>query len=146
MKLLLTRGIFFWSSKDLWYCWSQHIIKKIDHYGIRGISNKEFESYLTDRKHSVSINGLNSDISAVTFGVPQGSVLEPLLFFIYINDLNHAIKHCLVHHFDDDTDLLNINKSPKFLDELINIDPIKYLQMSQKQKWFSKNKNYKLQS
>ena len=70
---------------------------------------------LTDRKQSVSINGFNSDISTVTFGVPEGSVLEPLLSFIYINDLNLAIKHCQIHHFADETGLLNINKSQNVL-------------------------------
>ena len=110
---------------------------------IKKISNKQFESYLTDRKQFVLIINFNSDVSTVTFGVPQVSVLEPLLFFIYINDINLAIKHCQVHHFAEDTDLLNINKSPNCLNILINIDPIKYLHMSQKQKWFSK-KNYGL--
>ena len=68
------------------------------------------------------VNGFNSYISTITCGVPEGSVLEPLLFLIYMNDLNLAIKHCKVHHFIDDTDILNINKSPKRLNKLINID------------------------
>ena len=52
----------------------------------------------------------------------KGSVLEPLLFLIYINDLNHAIKFCKVHHFADDTNLVYFNKSVYKLNKHINID------------------------
>ena len=98
------------------------LLKKLDYYGVRGISNKWFESYLSARKQFVSINGFNSDISTITSAVPQWSVLEPLLPLIYINDLNVVIKHFKVHHFADYTNLLNINKSPKHLNKFINID------------------------
>ena len=72
------------------------LLKELDHYGVRAISNKWFESYLTDRKQFASINVFNSNIPTIVSGVPQKSVLGPLLFFIHIYDLNVAITILLM--------------------------------------------------
>ena len=56
------------------------LLEKLDHYGIRGISNDWFRSYLSDRSHFASINGFKSDYKTIKYGVPQGSVLGPCFF------------------------------------------------------------------
>ena len=93
------------------------LLHKLEYYGIRGVCNDWFKSYLSDRKQFVSINGYNSDLMPVDCGVPQGSVLGPLLFLIYINDLHKAIQYCKVHHFADDTNLFHTSKSVKNLNK-----------------------------
>ena len=98
------------------------LTSKLNHYGIRGIANNWFKSYLDNRSQYVTIQGANSDKNSIKHGVPQGSVLGPLLFLIYINDLHRAIRNSSVYHFADDTNLLNINATPQRMQKQVNLD------------------------
>ena len=70
----------------------------------------------------VSINNIPSDLLKVNFGVPQGSVLGPLLFLVYINDLHNSIRFSSPFHFADDTGLLNIQDSMHAINKTLNKD------------------------
>ena len=93
------------------------LLKKLDHYGIRGVANNWFKSCLSNRKQFVIINRASSDLQSMKFGVPEGSVLGPLLFLIYINYLHSTIKFCTTRHIADGTNLLIKYKSLKQLNK-----------------------------
>ena len=104
------------------------LLSKLNHYGIRGIANDWFKSFLVNRTQYTNINGSNSNPEKVMYGVPQGSLLGPLLFIIFINDLNVSIKSSKVLHFADDTNLLLISKSLEQTNKLINHDLVLLVQ------------------
>ena len=98
-------GIFIDLSKAFDTLDHRLLIKKLDNYGIRGKANDLLKSYLSDRKQYTSVLGVDSSVESILYGVPQGSVLGPLLFLIYINDITNSIKHIsgveLVLYADD---------------------------------------------
>ena len=112
----------------------QVLLAKLNHYEICGVSNDWFKSYLPNCNQHVSINGYESGLAVINCDVPQGSVLGPLLFLLYINDLNEAIKFYKVHHLADDTNLLCLSNSFKKLNRLVNAD-LKHLVI-----WLNANK------
>ena len=91
------------------------LISKLYHYGIRGISPEWFKSYLNSRKQQVQINDVfSTNIYTITKGVPQGSILGPLLFSLYINDFHKCLNHSSAIMFADDTSVY-IKIQPKLL-------------------------------
>ena len=81
------------------------LLKKLAHYGVRGGANKWLASYLSDRKQYVSIDECNSDLLNVLCGVPQGSILGPKLFILYVNDICNISKILKFVIFADDTNI-----------------------------------------
>ena len=109
------------------------LLKKLEHYGFRGDSNIWFQNYLTNREQYVEINGTKSTKRTILCGVPQGSVLGPLLFLIYINDLPSATDLFTILFADDTTFQLSGN-NPVDLFLKANIE------LQRAADWFSTNK------
>ena len=99
----LAGGIFIDLTKAFDTVNHRILLEKLRHLGIRGIPNKLLESYLTNRHQYVQINDNKSSMRSINCGVPQGSVLGPLLFILYINDLVNCCSIAKIRIFADDT-------------------------------------------
>ena len=110
-KCLEIRAVFLDISKAFDKVWHDGLHFKLNQNGISGSLLKLFEDYLHDRKQCVVLNGFYSDYSPIESGVPRCSVLGPLLFLVYINDLKRNIKSN-VKFFADNTMLFSLVKDP----------------------------------
>ena len=110
-KSLEIRATFLDISKAFDKVWHEGLVFKLKQNGVSGNLLKLFESYLRDRQQRVVINGSFSNFLPIESGVPQGSVLGPLLFLVYINDLEKNIKSN-IKFFADDTMLFSLVKDP----------------------------------
>ena len=96
------------------------LLAKLNHYGISGISNTLLRSYLSNRSQQTEINGVLSDKGTIKHGVPQGSVLGPLLFLLYINDISESSKILKFFLFADDTTVYYSDKTNAGTEDLLN--------------------------
>ena len=109
------------------------LIKKLEHYGIRGVGLDCFRSYVSNRKQYVSVNGKGSKQKSETYGVPQGSVLGPFLFLIYINDLPSVSKVLSFYLFADDS---NIHFKSS---DIVHLQKVMNREVTKVSKWLDAN-------
>ena len=93
---------------------------KLEHYGIRGTALDMFKSYLSNRYQYVVYNDVQSEHKNITCGVPQGSILGPLLFLLYINDLAVVSTKLFSLLFADDSNMFLTGKDPNELIRIMN--------------------------
>ena len=98
------------------------LIQKLQHYGIRGINQQWFFDYLTNRKQIVKYNQTRSEEMVIKCGVPQGSILGPILFLLYINDIEYCSKLLSFILFADDTTMFHSNSCLKTLNTIIQTE------------------------
>ena len=120
-KRIPTQAIFFDISKAFDRVWHRGLIHKLDSVGIRGKILEWIKSYLSDRKQAVVVKGEASSFLPVSAGVPQGSVLGPLFFLIYINDINLNLESTTKLFADDTSAYLSLDNDIQ-REEILNSD------------------------
>ena len=98
------------------------LLYKLYHYGVRGAAYDWFCDYLKNRTQLVSYHNTQSNYADISCGVPQGSILGPLLFLIYINDMAYVSKQLFSVLFADDTNIFDTNSDLKSLIDNVNIE------------------------
>ena len=129
-----TIGMFIDLSKAFDTVNHEILLARLHHYGVRGTSLKWFESYLSDREQFVNYNGYSSSHKKVKCEVPQGSILGPLLFLIYINNLSSASKALDFILFADDTNIFFSHSNLESLSLIVNSE------LNRLTDWFRANK------
>ena len=107
---LITIGIFLDLSKALDTIDHKILLNKLEHYGFRGVVLEWFKNYLSNRTHYVSYNNCKSSLRDIVCGVPKGSILGPLLFILYVNDITFTSNVLDFILFADDTTILYPHK------------------------------------
>ena len=104
---------------------------------LKGIVDRELDwitNYLSDRYQYVHYDGVKSDLELVKYGIPQGSILGPLLFLVQINDLVKSIKHCNIQMYADDTVIYTSNSNISVIEQTLTSE------MKNVSKWLDKNR------
>ena len=119
---LMTGAIFIYLSEAFDSLSHAHIVESLSSYGIMGTTKNLLTDYLFNRKQSVCFNKEMSDFQPVTCGVPQGSILGPLLFLLAFNDVGDTLLHCKIVMYADDTVIFTPGKTQKELETNLTTD------------------------
>ena len=98
------------------------LLSKLEHYGIRGTALDWIKNYLYNRKQYVEYNEVCSDLNIINCGIPQGSILGPLLFILYINDISNSSNLLKFILFADDTNIFYSCRNLESLNTTLNIE------------------------